>query len=88
MQLRIGVCGFTVLLDCSIHKYLDDILDRPRLDHKTVAIRMSSETRDALDELATIHNCFYGGKPNLARLLELIASGALILTPSPATSPD
>jgi hypothetical protein len=56
---------------------------RPKLDNKTVAIRLSAKTREELEKIAASYNCFYGDKPWIAGLLEHIGSGHLSVVPSP-----
>jgi hypothetical protein len=56
---------------------------RPRLDNKTVAIRLSAKTRGELEKIAASYNCFYADKPWIAGLLEHIGSGHLSVVPSP-----
>lgn len=57
---------------------------RPKLNHQTVGMRMSPQTRHHLDKIASAYGCFYGGKPWIAGLLEKIASGELVVVPAPA----
>lgn len=56
---------------------------RPKLDHKTVALRLSQETREELEKIAASYNCFYGDKPWIAGLLEHIGAGRLTIVPTP-----
>ena len=56
---------------------------RPKLDHETVAMRMSPTTKFTLEEIARRYNCLYGGKPRIAGLLERIANGDLVVVPRP-----
>lgn len=58
---------------------------RPKLDNETVCMRMSSETREALEQIAEQYGCIYGGKPWLAGLLRMIGSGELLVVPDPST---
>ena len=56
---------------------------RPKLDNKTVGMRMSSQTRQNLEKIAEAYSIFYGEKPWIAGLLEKIANGSLIVVPAP-----
>ncbi|MDZ8259874.1 hypothetical protein [Nostoc sp. ChiQUE01b] len=56
---------------------------RPKLDNETVCMRMSSEIRENLDQIAEQYGCIYGGKPWLAGLLRMIGSGELLVVPAP-----
>jgi hypothetical protein len=56
---------------------------RPKLGHETVCMRMSQATREQLEQIAESYQCFYGGKPWIAGLLEKIGSGELEVVPSP-----
>lgn len=56
---------------------------RPKLGNETVSMRMSQATRESLEEIAECYDCFYGGKPWIAGLLEKIGSGQLEVVPSP-----
>lgn len=58
---------------------------RQKLDNETLSLRISSESRQALDDIASSYNCFYGGKPQISGLLERIASGELVVVPAPPT---
>lgn len=58
---------------------------RPKENNETVSMRMPSETRKALEEIAEEYGCVYGGKPWVAGLLRMIGSGELIVVPSPPT---
>jgi len=44
---------------------------------------MSQETREKLEQIAESYDCFYGGKPWIAGLLEKIGTGQLEVVPSP-----
>ena len=56
---------------------------RPVLNNETVSMRMSSETRQTLEEIAYSYDCMYGGKPWIAGLLEKIGTGELTVVPTP-----
>ncbi|MBD2123952.1 hypothetical protein [Trichocoleus sp. FACHB-262] len=56
---------------------------RPKLDNPTVAMRMSEDTRNALEAIAEQYGCMYGGKPWIAGLLTKIGIGELIVVPAP-----
>lgn len=58
---------------------------RTKLNHETVSMRMSAETREALEAIASSYDCFYGGKPWIAGLLEKIGNGELLIVPAPPT---
>jgi hypothetical protein len=61
---------------------------RPKLDHSTVAMRLSKQTKAALEALALRHGCTYGGKPRIAGLLTKLGNGELLLVqPSPTPAP-
>ncbi len=65
---------------------------RPRVkgdrETVTVSIRLTPVTIEVLDANAVNFGCLYGGKPSLAKLLEMIGEGKLILaTPSPISVP-
>ncbi len=59
---------------------------RPKENNETVSMRIPSETREALERIAELYGCIYGGKPWLAGLLRMIGSGELIVVPSPPKS--
>jgi hypothetical protein len=56
---------------------------RQKLDHSTVAMRMSEETKGQLEVIAQQYDCLYGGKPWIAGLLARIGAGELIIVPAP-----
>ena len=56
---------------------------RAKLDHSTVAIRMSDQTKKSLEELAQKYDCLHGGKPWVGGLLTKLGNGELILVPAP-----
>ena len=58
---------------------------RPREDNETVCMRMSSQTKEVLEQIAEQYGCMYGGKPWIAGLLRMIASGELLVVPDPST---
>lgn len=58
---------------------------RQKLDHDTVCMRLSPQTRKELDDIAAQYGCFYGGNPWLAGLLRKIGSGELVVMPAPET---
>jgi hypothetical protein len=58
---------------------------RDKLGHEQVSMRMSPQTRKALEEIAEQYGCFYGGKPWLAGLLTKIGFGELKVMPAPDT---
>lgn len=60
---------------------------RPKLNHQTVGMRMSPQTRYELERIAQSYDCLYGGKPWIAGLLEKIGSGELLVVPSPPPVP-
>lgn len=60
---------------------------RSKLDHIPISMRLSSETRQALEAIAQSYDCFYGGKPWIAGLLEKIGSGELLVVPAPPSRP-
>ena len=57
---------------------------RPKLNHQTVGMRMSPETKQNLEKIAQAYNCLYGGKPQISGLLDKIAAGELMVVPAPA----
>ena len=59
---------------------------RPKLHHQTVSMRMSVEVKQSLEEIAGSYSCFYGGRPQISKLLELIATGDLLVVPAPPVS--
>ncbi len=56
---------------------------RPKLDHSIVGIRMSAETKAALERIAASYELMYGGKPQIGGLLAKIGSGEYIVVPAP-----
>ena len=56
---------------------------RPTLNNDTVSMRMSQATRESLERIAASFDCFYGGKPWIAGLLEKIGSGQLTVVSTP-----
>ena len=56
---------------------------RPKLDNSTVAMRMSQETKVALEKIALEYGCIYGDKPWIAGLLAKIGDGELLVVPAP-----
>lgn len=60
---------------------------RQKLNHQTVGMRMSQDTRQRLEQIALSYDCKYGGKPWIAGLLQEIASGALVVVPAPPSLP-
>ncbi len=56
---------------------------RPKLGNETVSMRMSGQTRQTLESIASSYGCFYGGKPWIAGLLDKIGSGTLMIVPAP-----
>ncbi|MFZ9738653.1 MAG: hypothetical protein ACO3EZ_11655 [Prochlorotrichaceae cyanobacterium] len=56
---------------------------RPKLNNETVAMRMSPETKAALEAIADSYGCSYGGKPWIAGLLAKVAQDELIIVPAP-----
>lgn len=56
---------------------------RPKLSHKTVSIRMSSQVKEELEKIAASFNCMYGGKPRIGELLEKIGTHQLSVTAAP-----
>ena len=56
---------------------------RPKLNHQSVSMRMSSEVKQRLEEIAELYGCFYGGKPQISKLLEKIALEELMVVPAP-----
>lgn len=56
---------------------------RPKLDHATVAMRMSEQTKERLEAIAQQYDCLYGGKPWIAGLLARIGEGELMIVPAP-----
>lgn len=63
---------------------------RPKLNHTTVAMRMSDETKKTLEELAALYGCTYGTdeeglpKPWIAGLLAKVGEGELMIVRSEA----
>ena len=57
---------------------------RPKLNHQTVGMRMSPETKQNLEKIAQAYHCLYGGKPQISGLLDKIAAGELMVVPAPA----
>ncbi|NJM76241.1 MAG: hypothetical protein HC852_11190 [Acaryochloridaceae cyanobacterium RU_4_10] len=58
---------------------------RRKLNNKTVAMRMSDNTREKLEEIALQYGCFYDEKPWIAGLLAKIGEGELLIVPAPPT---
>lgn len=58
---------------------------RPKLDNETVCMRLSPETKKALEETAEKYGCIYGGKPWIAGLLNMIGTGELMIVETPPT---
>ena len=56
---------------------------RPKLNHETVSMRMSSATKHELEQLAQSFGCTYGGKPWIAGLLTRIANRELLVGVEP-----
>jgi hypothetical protein len=56
---------------------------RPKLNHGTIAMRMSQATRENLEQIAESYGCMYGGRPWIAGLLEKIGTGELVVAPRP-----
>jgi hypothetical protein len=56
---------------------------RPRLDHQTVTMRMSAQTRKVLEALAARYGCFYAGKPHIGTLLAKVSRGEILMVPAP-----
>lgn len=56
---------------------------RPKLNHPTVAIRMSEQTKESLEAVAKKYDCIHGGKPWIGGLLSKIGDGELIVVPAP-----
>ncbi|MEY2978056.1 MAG: hypothetical protein RLZZ435_2195 [Cyanobacteriota bacterium] len=56
---------------------------RPKLDHEQVSMRMSAETKAALEALAGYYGCFYGDKPWISGLLQKVARRELLIVPAP-----
>lgn len=56
---------------------------RPKLDNPSISMKMSNETRKALEAIAEQYGCMYGGKPWIAGLLARIGAGELIVVPAP-----
>lgn len=61
---------------------------RPKLNHQTVSMRMSRQTRENLECIAEGYDCLYGGRPWIAGLLEKIGSGELVVVPAPPVVPE
>ena len=59
---------------------------RPKLNHQSVSMRMSAEVKQSIEAIAESYDCFYGGKPQISKLLERIAHGDLLVVPAPPTS--
>lgn len=59
---------------------------RPKLNHQAVSMRMSINVKQSLEEIAGSYDCFYGGKPQISKLLEKIANGDLLVVPAPPVS--
>ena len=60
---------------------------RPKLNNQTVGMRMSKATRQRLEQIAQSYDCLYGGKPQIAGLLEKVAAGDLLIVPAPPSLP-
>lgn len=45
--------------------------------NESVTLSLTDEEKSALTELAAKHNCMWGDKPNISRLIQQIASGQL-----------
>jgi len=58
---------------------------RPKLDNKTVAMRMSPHTKETLEAIAQQYDCIYADEPWIAGLLAKIADGELMIVPAPPT---
>jgi hypothetical protein len=54
---------------------------RQKLNHETVSMRLSSETKHELERLAQSFGCIYGGKPWIAGFLTRIANRELLVVP-------
>ena len=54
---------------------------RPKLNHTSVTMRMSSQTKQELECLAKDYGCMYGGKPWIAGLLAKIGKRELLVVP-------
>ena len=61
---------------------------RPKLNNQTVAMRMSTQTKESLQAIAGQYGCFHGGNPWIAGLLAKIASGELMVVPAPPQIAD
>lgn len=57
---------------------------RSKLDHQTVAMRMSEQTKATLEEISLQFDCIYGGKAWIAGLLNKVAEGELVIIPAEA----
>lgn len=60
---------------------------RPRLNNDTVAMRMSSETKEILTRIAVSYVCLYAGKGHIPTLLDKIARKELIVVLAPPPLP-
>lgn len=56
---------------------------RPKLNNKTIVMRMSEQTKQNLEAIADQYGCTYGGEPWIAGLLNKIADGELLVVPAP-----
>ncbi len=61
---------------------------RPKLNHLTVSMKMSSQTKESLKAIASQYGCYHGKTPWIAGLLTKIASGELIVVPAPPKPPE
>ena len=61
---------------------------KPRLNNVSVTMRISPNTKESLNVIASQYGCFHGGKPKIAGLLTKIASGELIVVPAPPQITD
>lgn len=44
---------------------------------ESITLSLSLEDKETLEKLALIHDCKWGDKPNISRLLQKIANGSL-----------
>ena len=54
---------------------------RPKLNHLSLSLRMSSKTKHELECLAKDYGCMYAGKPWITGLLTKIANRELLVVP-------
>lgn len=59
---------------------------RRRENNESISMRLPTETRLALEDIAETYDAIYADKPWIAGLLRKIGSGELIVVPAPPTA--